>query len=186
VSFIGFSGAATGANPTDRGKRGVKRSLLTDGTGIPLALVIEGANRHDMKLLYATVDGLVIARPEPTQSQPQHLCLDAGYDYPAIREQVEAHDYLPHMRGRGQEKQEKIATPGFRARRWVVERTHSWLNRSRRLLVAPWRRRSSIIWLFSIWLVLSSCLPKVSLGNEFVFLLPLLPAEATLRSRNDL
>ena len=131
-------GAATGANPTDRGKRGVKRSLLTDGAGIPLALVIDGANRHDMKLLCATLDGLVIARPEPTQ--PQHLCLDAGYDYPTIREQVEAHDYLPHIRGRGQEKQENIATPGFRARRWVVERTHSWLNRSRRLLVR-WEKK---------------------------------------------
>jgi transposase len=100
-----------------------------------LALVIEGANRHDMKLLCATLEGIVIARPEPTQAQPQHLCLDAGYDYPSIREQVETYDYLPHIRGRGQEKQEKIATPGFRARRWVVERTHSWLNRSRRLLV---------------------------------------------------
>ena len=135
-----FGGAATGANPTDRGKRGVKRSLLTDGARIPLALVIDGANRHDMKLLCATLEGMVIARPEPTQAQPQHLGLDAGYDYPAIREQVEPYDYLPHIRGRGQEKQEKIATPGFRARRWVVERTHSWLNRSRRLLVR-WEKK---------------------------------------------
>ena len=181
-----FAGAATGANPTDRGKKGVKRSLLTDGAGIPLAIVIAGANRHDMKLLCATLDGMVIARPEPTPAQPQHLCLDAGYDYPAIREQVEAHDYLPHIRGRGQEKQEKIATPGFQARRWVVERTHSWLNRSRRLLVRLSRRRSRIIWLFSIWLVLSSWLPKFSLGKKFVFLLPLLLAEGTLRSPNDL
>jgi putative transposase len=58
---------ATGANPTDRGKRGVKRSLLTDGAGIPLAVVIDGANRHDMKLLCATLDGIVIARPQPTR-----------------------------------------------------------------------------------------------------------------------
>jgi len=62
VSFIGFSGAATGANPTDRGKQGTKRSLLTDGAGIPLALVVDGANRHDVRLLSATLDGLVISR----------------------------------------------------------------------------------------------------------------------------
>lgn len=60
-----FGHGATGPNPTDRGKQGVKCSLLTDGAGIPLALVIDGANRHDMKLLCATLDGIVIARPEP-------------------------------------------------------------------------------------------------------------------------
>jgi putative transposase len=136
-----FSKSATGPNPTDRGKQGVKRSLLTDGAGIPLALVIDGANRHDMKLLCATLDGIVIARPEPTQEHPQHLCLDAWYDYPVIREQVKTHGYLPHIRGRGQEKQEKLATPGFLARRWVVERTHSWLNRSRRILVR-WEKKA--------------------------------------------
>lgn len=135
-----FGKDATGANPTDRGKKGTKRSLLTDGAGIPLALIIEGANRHDMKLLCATLDGIVVARPEPTPEQPQHLCLDAGYDYPISREQVEARQYQPHIRGRGQEKQEKATTPGFRARRWVVERTHSWINCSRRLLVR-WEKK---------------------------------------------
>src|ERR1700704_1273740 len=52
-----FAGPATGANPTDRGKQGTKRSLLTDGVGIPLALIVDGANRHDVKLLSATLDG---------------------------------------------------------------------------------------------------------------------------------
>ncbi len=136
-----FGCAATGKNPTDRGKAGVKRSMLTDGAGIPLAIVIDGANRHDMKLLCATLDGIIIARPDPTDEQPHHLCLDAGYDYPVIEEGVVAHHYLPHIRGRGQEKQEKAHTPGFRARRWVVERTHSWLNRSRRLLVR-WEKKA--------------------------------------------
>ena len=136
-----FGGAATGANPTDRGKRGVKRSLLTDGTGIPLAIVVDGANRHDVKLLCATVDGIVIARPEPSEDHPQHLCLDAAYDSAQAREEVEKRHYLPHMRRRGEEKQEKARIPGARARRWVVERTHSWLNRSRRLLVR-WEKKT--------------------------------------------
>jgi putative transposase len=55
-----------------------------DGVGIPLALVVDGANRHDVNLLRATRDGLVISRPEPTEEQPQHLCLDAAYDSTAV------------------------------------------------------------------------------------------------------
>jgi putative transposase len=132
---------AIGPNPTDRGKQGVKRSMLTDGAGIPLALVVDGANRHDSKLLVATLEGIVIARPEPTQEEPQHLCLDAAYDGDPCRQAVSDHQYTPHIRRRGEEKQEKIAVPGYRARRWVVERTHSWLNRSRRLLVR-WEKKT--------------------------------------------
>ncbi len=60
-----FGQGATGPNPTDRAKRGTRRSVLTDGAGIPLALVVDGANRHDCKLLCATLDDIVIARPEP-------------------------------------------------------------------------------------------------------------------------
>ncbi len=87
--------SATGANPTDRGKKGTKRSLLTDGAGIPLAIVIDGANRHDVKLLCATLDGIVIARSEPTEARPQHLCLDAGYDGAPAYQEVETRHYIP-------------------------------------------------------------------------------------------
>jgi putative transposase len=135
-----FGHAATGANPTDRGKCGTKRSLLTDRAGIPLALVVDGANRHDVKLLSATLDGLVISRPEPTLEQPQHLCLDAAYDSTPVYQELLARHYQPHVRSRGEEKREKEIIPGYRARRWVVERSHSWLNRSRRLLVR-WEKK---------------------------------------------
>lgn len=135
-----FGGAATGPNPTDRGKKGTKRSLLTDGAGIPLALIIDGANRHDVKLLSATLEGLVVSRPDPTQ-KPQHLCLDAAYDStPVYRELLDRH-YVPHVRSRGEEQLEKETIPGYRARRWVVERSHSWLNRSRRIPVR-WEKKA--------------------------------------------
>jgi putative transposase len=137
-----FGGAATGPNPTDRGKAGVKRSMLTDGAGIPLAVAVDGANRHDMKLLAATLDGLVVARPEPTAAAPQHLCLDKGYDYGAVRDEAAARAYEAHIRGRGEERAAKERVPGWRARRWVVERTHSWVNRSRRLLVR-WEKKEA-------------------------------------------
>lgn len=139
-----FGGAATGPNPTDRGKRGVKRSLLTDGAGIPLALVVERANRNDMKLIAATLDGIIIARPDPATTA-QHLCLDAGYDYAVVRQEVTDRGYVVHIRSRGEERQAPVAHPGAKARRWVVERTHSWLNRSRRLLVRWEKKRQNYL-----------------------------------------
>lgn len=135
-----FGGAATGPNPTDRGKRGVKRRLLTDGLGIPLAVVVDGANRHDVKLIAATLNGVMVARPDPTDTTPQHLCLDAGYDYPEVRQEVADRGYVAHLRSRGVEQHARTVHPDAKARRWVVDRTHRWLNRSRRLL-GRWEKK---------------------------------------------
>jgi putative transposase len=110
-----------GKNPTDRGKLGTKRSVLTEGQGIPLGVAVDGANRHNMKLVEATLAAIMIKRPEPTASWPQHLCLDKGYDYDAVHETVAAWGYTAHIRRRGEEVQAKREIPGYRARRWVVE-----------------------------------------------------------------
>ena len=130
-----FGGEATGANPTDRGKRGAKRSVLTEGHGLPIAVVVAGANCHDKKLLAATLDAIVMERPEATEEKPQHLCADKGYDYPDSRQEVADRGYQVHIRSRGEERQARREIPGYRARRWVVEVCHSWLNRFRKLLV---------------------------------------------------
>ena len=131
-----FGGAATGANPTDRGKRGTKRSTLCEGHGLPMAIEVAGANVPDMKLAAPTLDGYVIERPKPTPQRPQPLCLDAGYDYDLPRYAAERRGYLVHIRPRGEERANAGSSdPLKRPRRWVVERLHSWLNRSRRLLV---------------------------------------------------
>ena len=140
-----FGGAATGPTPTDRGKAGVKRSLLTDGAGIPLAVAVDGANRHDLKRLAVTLDGLVMARPAPTAATPQHRCLDKGYDYQCAREDVAQRGYVAHIRNRGEEAADTRQHPGGKARRWVVERTHGWLNRSRRLLVRWEKKRENYL-----------------------------------------
>ena len=98
---------ATDKNPTDRAKLGTKRSLLSDGSGIPLGVVVDGANRHDSKLLAATLDGIVVARPASAEQQPscqqpqQHLCLDAGYDSESAREEALSRGYEPHFRPSG-------------------------------------------------------------------------------------
>jgi len=113
---------------------------LTEGKGIPLAVAVDGANRHDMKLVESTLEVIVIERPAPTDEEPQHLCMDKGYDYPQVKALVESWGYTAHIRSRGEEQQEKELIPGYRARRWVVERTHSWLNRFRRLLIR-WEKK---------------------------------------------
>jgi putative transposase len=139
-----FGGAATGANPTDRGKRGTKRSTLSEGHGLPLAIVVAGANVPDMKLAAPTLDALVVERPDPTTAQPQHLCLDAGYDYDLPRFAAEQRHYVTHIRPRGEDRANaRSLDPTKRPRRWVVERLHSWLNRSRRLLVRWEKRRDT-------------------------------------------
>ena len=134
-----LGGEAVGPNPTDRAKSGTKRSLLTDARGIPLALAVDGANRHDKKMLEDTLAGLRAERPDPEQTR-QNLCLDKGYDYPDIRERAAGLGYIPHITARGEEAAAKKASPRYRARRWVVERTHSWINRFRRLLIR-WEKR---------------------------------------------
>ena len=114
----------------------MKRSLLVEATGGPLAVVIAGANVHDTKLLAATLAAVVVERPQPTPQRPQHLCLDLGYDNPTGAEAVASHHYIAHLRRIGQEKLD-LATgePRFPARRWVVERTLAWLSKCRALLI---------------------------------------------------
>jgi len=129
----------TGPNPTDRGKKGTKRSLLTEGKGIPIGLSVDGANRHDKKLVKKTLDSIPIERPDPKQVK-QNICMDKGYDYPDIHELVKSYGYTAHIRSRGEEIKDKEQMPGYRARRWVVERTHSWMNRFRRLLIR-WEKK---------------------------------------------
>lgn len=109
--------------------------MLVDGLGVPLSLIVTGANRHDVSQLEAVLDAVMGDRSNPTQRRNKHLCADAGYTgAPALRI-IEAHGYIPHVKGRGQEAKEKKRHPGHRARRWIVEVMHSWFNRFRKLLV---------------------------------------------------
>ena len=73
-------GENVGKNPTDRGKIGTKRSVLTDGHGVPIGLAVDGANRNDFKLTRETIESIAVERPEPTPEAPQGMCLDKGYD----------------------------------------------------------------------------------------------------------
>lgn len=98
-------------------------------------MAVEGANRHDMKLVKPTMDAMIVKRPRPRPGKPQAMCLDKGYDYPEIRDLIEAKKYIAHIKARGDEERERKRNKRFKARRWVVERTHSWLNRYRKIMV---------------------------------------------------
>lgn len=132
----------TGSNPTDRGKAGSKRTLLTDGKGIPLAVVLSGANRHDSQMLGDVLDAVVI--PVPEDDQEKNLCLDRGYDTPKCRELVAERQLTGHIPKKASEA-EPLPAPGsperHPPRRWVVEVGHSWFNRFRRLLIR-WEKKA--------------------------------------------
>lgn len=103
-----------------------------------MGLEVAGANRPDMRLVEATLESTPVERPEPTKKKPQHLCADKGYDYPSVRALVAAWGYTAHIpvkKAKGSQPVKRAKIPGHRARRWVVERTHSWMNRFRRLLI---------------------------------------------------
>jgi transposase len=128
-----------GPNPTDRAKPGVKESLLVEGEGGPLAVVLAGANVPDAHLLADTLDATIVARPEPAPEFEQHLALDRGYDTPAGWEAAVERDYEPHI---PPQRGPRSAHPKrYPARRWVVERTLAWLHQCRGLLIR-WEKKA--------------------------------------------
>lgn len=95
-----------------------------------------------MTLVRATFESLVVARPEPTCDQPQGMCLDQGYDYVEVRALLIEFGFTAHIRARDEEARDLARDAHKRARRWVVERTHSWMNRFRRILIR-WEKKSA-------------------------------------------
>jgi transposase len=129
-----------GPNPTDRAKPGVKESVLVEGAGGPLAVVLAGANVPDAQLLADTLDATIVARPEPAPAFEQHLALDRGYDTPVGWEATVERDYEPHIPPqRGLRPTHPRRYP---ARRWVVERTLAWLHQCRGLLIR-WEKKAA-------------------------------------------
>jgi putative transposase len=135
-----LGGQHSGANPTDRGKSGSKRHILSDGRGVPLAVEISAANAHDKTMALAVVDSIVVERPAVRPTAEQHLCADKGYDYQDIREAIAGRGYTVHIRHRGE--QPPVVLKKHPARRWVVERINSWHNRYRRLLIR-WEKKAA-------------------------------------------
>lgn len=116
-----------------------------DGRGVPLSLIVTGANRHDVSQLEAVLDAIEVKRPTPPKRRHKHLCADNGYRGSPARAVIESHHYIPHVQGRGAEARELRRNPQKRARRWIVEVAHSWFNRFRKLLVRYEKRDDSFL-----------------------------------------
>ena len=115
---------------------------MTEARGVPVGLAVDGANRHDMKLVRATVDSVPISATSTPGRHPQgHVPgqrLRLWLRFAASLARVwlrRPHPAVGANRSRGEEAKAIKRAAGFKARRWVVERTHSWLNRFRRILV---------------------------------------------------
>lgn len=155
-------GEAAGRSPVDRGKQGTKRSILVDGNGIPLGVVVAGANRHDSPLLEPTLDKLARFGFDLPEQITVHL--DAGYDSRKTRDLLTTLgcDYVISKKG----------TPLQTGARWVVERTNSWHNRGFRKLHICTERRIRVIDAF------------IALANAIIIIRRLL-SEAWTRYRWD-
>jgi putative transposase len=135
-----LGGTQTGKNPTDRGKQGSKIHILVDERGAPLAIHTTGANEHDKWSADDLIISIVVPRPSPAKIE-QHFCADKAYDAADVRLFVEVQRYIIHIkhrRRRGEPIIEECPVPGetqYPARRWVVERTLSWLTKRRSLRI---------------------------------------------------
>lgn len=130
-------GEEIGPNPTDRGKPGTKRHVVVDRQGIPLAIRISAANRHDSLMLEVILDSIEpIRRPRGrSRKRPEKLHADKGYDIPRCRKAVTKRGIKVRIARKGVESSEKLGR-----HRWVVERTLAWLAKFRRLKVRYERR----------------------------------------------
>ena len=144
-----LGGDKTGKNPTDRGKQGAKMNLLVDQRGAPLSVVLTGANRHDKISAVELIVSIALKRPAQKE---QHLCADKAYDASDVREFASSAGYTTHIKinprkkeatessGESPQRKDSHGEP-HPARRWVVERTISWLTK-RRSLRTRWSKKA--------------------------------------------
>lgn len=128
-------GQKAGRSPVDRGKQGIKRSMIVDARGIPLGTVVAPANRHDSPLLDETLGTLEVLGELPEQMS---VYLDRGYDSRSTREKLEDRGLLAMISEKGK------PAPLQATKRWVVERTNSWQNAHKKLVWCTERRNNVI------------------------------------------
>lgn len=131
-------GPATGPNPTDRGKPGTKRHLVVDGRGTPLGVTLSGANRHDSMALADTLDAIPPIRSGKQgrpRRRPEKLHADKAYDSRRCRAECRKRGIKARIARKGRDSSQRLGR-----HRWIVERTHAWMARLRRLVVRYERR----------------------------------------------
>src|SRR5215207_5967290 len=127
-----------------RGKRGAKINLLVDERGAPVSVVLTGANRHEK---VSAIDLIVsVSLKRPSQKE-QHLCADKAYDATDVREFAISGGYTTHIKVNPRKQGAKplpnhdSSRKVYPGRRWMVERTISWLTK-RRSLRTRWSKKA--------------------------------------------
>ncbi len=143
-----LGGEKTGKNPTDRGKLGAKINLLVDERGAPISVVLSGANRHDKVSAMGLIVSVALKRPAHKE---QHLLADKAYDSDDLREFAASAGYVAHIKVNPRKKglaegaehppDDDSSKRIHPARRWIVERTISWLTK-RRSLRTRWSKKA--------------------------------------------
>jgi len=139
-----LGGEKTGGNPTDRGKPGAKTNLLVDERGAPISVVLTGAERHDKVSAADLIVSVAVKRPAHKE---QHLLADKAYDADDLREFAASAGYIAHIKVNPRRKGVEPPPTGdspkkiHPARRWIVERTISWLTK-RRSLRTRWAKKA--------------------------------------------
>ena len=125
-------GSLSGPNPVDRGKPGSKLHVLTDASGLPLAVAVSAANTHDSLALMPLVQAIpaIRSRRGPRRRRPAKLHADKGYDYDHLRAWLRVRQITPRIARRGVETSTRLGR-----HRWVIERSFAWLTGYRRLTV---------------------------------------------------
>jgi len=149
-----LGGEKTGKNPTDRGKLGAKMNLIVDERGAPISIFLTGANRHDKASAINLIASIILKRPGGRSQERRHTCADKAHDAQDVREFVASEGYAAHIKvnprrsksaqGSGEERPPKDGSSNSKihpARRWVVERTISWLTK-RRSLRTRWAKKA--------------------------------------------
>ena len=103
-------------------------------------MTVRCSNVNDFKLARETIENIPVKRPRPSRQKPQNLCLDKGYDFDEVRDLAREFRFTAPIRSRGEEAKLIRCSTRFKARRWVAERTHSWMNRYRRILIR-WEKK---------------------------------------------
>jgi transposase len=141
-------GHKAGKSPVDRGKQGIKRSVVVDANGIPLGAIAACANRHDSPLLEETLDTMEIIGELPERIS---VHLDRGYDSKTTRELLQDRGFLAEISQKGK------PAPIAATKRWVVERTNSWSNTYKKLVWCT-EREGRVI---DFWLAFSAAIITV-------------------------
>jgi transposase len=116
--------------------------VLVEAEGIPVGLAVDGANRPDGKLVEETLESIPVERPAATAEKPQGLCVDKAYIGDEVADLAQAFHFTLHIppKGTEAEAQQLKRQARAQARRWAVERTHSWMNRFRGILIR-WNKK---------------------------------------------